>query len=116
MDSYKYGNSDGLIVFGDNEFSTLYDLGCSVWSLCYNEDRLWIGTDCGLKYLENEKVHDIQCKNLSDQVVIKSIIPARNRNFLWLETNNGFAYFDKSLLDIEFSINSKDGLIGGNEK
>jgi hypothetical protein len=46
------------------------------------------------------------------EMVIKSILPAKNRNYLWLGTNKGFIYFNTETKDFEFNVNTKDGLSG----
>ncbi len=45
-------------------------------------------------------------------MMIKSIHPAKNRNYLWLGTNKGFSYFNTITKTFEFTINTKDGLSG----
>jgi len=45
-------------------------------------------------------------------LMIKSILPAKNRNYLWLGTNKGFSYFNRENQNFGFTINTKDGLSG----
>ncbi|MEZ5069961.1 MAG: SpoIIE family protein phosphatase [Bacteroidales bacterium] len=44
--------------------------------------------------------------------MIKSIIPARNKNYLWLGTNREFSYYNSRTRSLEFTVNTKDGLSG----
>jgi ligand-binding sensor domain-containing protein/serine phosphatase RsbU (regulator of sigma subunit)/ABC-type amino acid transport substrate-binding protein len=105
------GNSSGLISFNGLEFRQTNELGCAVWSLCYDDGVVWLGTDCGLKTLVNGDIRSINFTTRNN-VIVKSIVPARNKTYLWLGTNNGFFYFNKTANSEEFSIDSKDGLLG----
>ena len=104
------GNSMGLTIFDGSTFKEFMNLERSVWSLCENEDMLWVGTDRGIGYIENEKFHQI---NLGGKhSVIKTIIPAISRNHFWIGTNTGLAYLNKETKRVEFQVNSKEGLSG----
>ena len=123
------GNNTGLVVFKDSTFERLLDLKSQVWSLCkdyksekkeiqgtnrdtiINSDILWVGTQNGLGIFENGTFKEVNPKLLG-KTVINSIEPAEDRNKIWLGTNNGVIYYDKVNEEIEFIIDSKDGLPG----
>lgn len=105
------GNNAGIVVFENGQFRLLKDLDCSVWTLVYDENKLWVGSDCGLGYYEKGEYTPVNFTTRSN-VVVKSICPAKNRNYLWLGTNAGVTYFNKNTNSEEFSLDSKDGLAG----
>ena len=105
------GNNSGIILFDKDQFRLLEDLDCSVWSLVNDEDKLWVGSDCGLGYYQDGVYTPVNFTTRSN-IVVKSIFPARNRNYLWLGTNAGVTYFNKNTNSEEFTIDSKDGLSG----
>ncbi len=104
------GNKNEIMDFRDGKFRTIERIGCNIWSMCYSSDVIWIGSDCGLwRYREGE----YQKMNVpEDNTVVKAITPAKNKNYLWLGTNNGVSYYNTSSNNIEFTIDSKDGLPG----
>ena len=106
------GSKDRLVVFSNGEFETMATLGSNIWCLCYNDDKLWVGTDSGLGIYEQETFTPVNQGISTGMMVVKSICPAKNKNYLWLGTSNGFSYFDKERKQEEFIINSKDGLLG----
>lgn len=106
------GNSNGIIEFREGSVNTLSRIDCNVWSLCADEDQLWIGTNCGLGNVQGENYGSIRFISVGNNIVIKAINKAKNRNYLWLGTNKGFSYFNKRTGEIEFTIDSKDGLNG----
>jgi ligand-binding sensor domain-containing protein/serine phosphatase RsbU (regulator of sigma subunit)/ABC-type amino acid transport substrate-binding protein len=106
------GNSNGLVAFSEGNLSTLSPIDCNVWSLCADGDQLWIGTNCGLGLVRGEDFSNIRFVQAGNSTVIKAILPAKNRNYIWLGTNKGFTYFNKKTGETEFTIDSKDGLNG----
>ena len=104
------GSSMGLTIFDGSSFKEYMNLGRSVWSLCENEGRLWVGTDRGIGYIEDGEFRQI--KPGEENRVIKTIIPAISRNHFWIGTNTGLAYFNKETQKVEFNVNSKEGLSG----
>jgi ligand-binding sensor domain-containing protein/serine phosphatase RsbU (regulator of sigma subunit)/ABC-type amino acid transport substrate-binding protein len=107
------GNSTGLIEFDGKTFNPLLNLDNAVWSVCYDDEQLWVGTDKGLGTYEKGRFNPISI-NLRQEtsIVIKSILPAKNKNYLWLGTNSGFMYFNKATRQIELTVDSRDGLLG----
>ncbi len=104
------GNKTEIVDFREGKFRTIERIGCNIWSMCNADDILWIGSDCGLWKFQDGEYHKMDVPG--DNTVIKAITPAKNKNYLWLGTNNGFSYYNTSNNNIEFTINSKDGLPG----
>ncbi|MCD4709673.1 MAG: SpoIIE family protein phosphatase, partial [Bacteroidales bacterium] len=61
----------------------------------------------------DSRFEQMELTNFDREMMIKSILPAKNRNYLWLGTNRGFSYFNTDNQEFEFTINTKDGLSGG---
>ena len=106
------GNSSGVVVFNGETFELLEETHCNVWSLYKDEDRVWVGTDCGIGLVREGRFDQLELSGFDRDLVIKSIIPAKNRNYLWLGTNKGFSHFNTRTKEFEFTINAKDGLSG----
>ncbi len=104
------GSNLGLIEFDGKKFIPFIPMNSSVWSLCVDEDVLWIGTEKGLELYKDGQFKDIPLTQ--EHVIVKNILPAKNRNHLWIGSNIGFMYFNKETLKEEFLINSKEGLSG----
>ena len=62
-----------------------------------------MGTDCGIGLVKNKRFDQMDLSVIGREMVIKSILSAKNRNYLWVETNSR---------EFEFTINTKDGLSG----
>ncbi|MFN8207431.1 MAG: transporter substrate-binding domain-containing protein [Bacteroidales bacterium] len=103
------GNSFGLIAFNGLDFRQTHEFGIAVWTLCYENGKLWLGTENGLKIFEKNTLHDVSLAH-KPAPVIKSVMPARNRSYLWLGTSRGISYFNISTLTEEYSIGLNDGL------
>lgn len=106
------GNPNGLVELSNGELNFISRTDSKVWSLYSIDSILWIGTDRGLGKIINENYDNIQISSIRENSAIKSICPAKNRNYLWLGTSNGFAYFNISSNEAEFFIDSRDGLSG----
>ncbi len=106
------GNLNGLIRYDGSGFQQIENWNCKIWSVCADGDRLWLGTECGLVSYQDGKLEPVPLNGSTGTLVIKSILQAKHRNFLWLGTNNGFSYFNKSTRSEEFRIDSNDGLPG----
>ncbi len=105
------GNNSQIVEWTGDAFDAVDDIGCNIWSMAYNEKKLWVGTECGLGIYEDGKYSNISLGS-GENIVVKSIYPAKNRNYLWLGTNYGFSYFNKTDWEVDFTIDSKDGLSG----
>ncbi len=106
------GNGNGLVAFNGTEFELLHESECNVWALRQVDKTIWVGTDCGIWQVHEGRFDQMELSTFSKEMVIKSILPAKNRNYLWLGTNKGFIYFNTTSREFEFTINSKDGLSG----
>jgi ligand-binding sensor domain-containing protein/serine phosphatase RsbU (regulator of sigma subunit)/ABC-type amino acid transport substrate-binding protein len=106
------GNSAGFVVFNGKEFELLEEAPCNIWSLRKEEDLVWVGTDCGIGLVRDGRFDLLELSSFDRELVIKSILPARNRNYIWLGTNKGFSYYNTSKHEVDFTINAKDGLSG----
>jgi len=106
------GNSTGFVAFNGTNFELLHPTECNMWSLFKDGDDVWVGTDCGIGLVRGGRFDQMELTGLDREMVIKSILPAKNRNYLWLGTNKGFSYFNTTSQEFEFTINTKDGLSG----
>jgi len=106
------GNSAGFVVFNGEQFEFMQGTECTIWSLYREGDHIWVGTDCGIGLVKDGHFDQMELTALDNEIMIKSILPAKNRNYLWLGTNKGFSYFNIETREFEFTINTKDGLSG----
>jgi len=106
------GNSTGFVSFNGTEFELLHKTACNLWTLRKDGSDIWVGTDCGIGLVQNGRFDQLELSGFDRDMVIKSILPAKNRNYLWLGTNKGFSYFNTNSQEYEFTINTKDGLSG----
>ena len=106
------GNNTGFVVFNGSEFELLQKTECSIWSLYLEGQHIWVGTDCGIGLVKDSRFGQMELSAFDREMMIKSIHPAKNRNYLWLGTNKGFSYFNTITKTFEFTINTKDGLSG----
>jgi len=114
-------NSTGLVVFKNESFWQLRNTNYPVWSICKDdltdiktgksESILWVGTENGLAYYDNDSIRYIANPEFK-KVVIIAITPAEDHNRLWLGTNKGVFYYNKITQEIEFIVDSRDGLFG----
>jgi len=106
------GTGEGFAAFDGTTFQLLEGTRCHIWSLFAEEKNLWAGTDCGIGLVRNGLFEEMEFIPLDGDLVVRSILPARNRNYLWLGTSQGFIYFDTQLRESVFIIDSGDGLNG----
>ncbi len=106
------GNNSGFVAFNGEQFELLHKTECSIWSLHVEGNNLWVGTDCGIGLVKDSRFEQMEITTFDREMMIKSILPAKNRNYLWLGTNKGFSYFNTDTQEFEFTINTKDGLSG----
>lgn len=106
------GSNVGFVRFNGQEFELLQESGCGIWSLYQEDEALWVGTDCGIGLVKEGRFDQMELTTFDREIMIKSMLPARNRKHLWLGTNKGFSYFNTESRKFEFTINTKDGLSG----
>jgi len=106
------GNKNELIAFRNGDFVKIDEADCNIWSLFSADQQLWIGTECGLGLFENGHFTTYDLGSEQQTISVKAIQQALNKYKLWLGTNNGFSYFDIPDKQIDFTIDSEDGLLG----
>lgn len=106
------GNNSGFVAFNGQQFELIQETECSIWSLYRDGDNIWVGTDCGIGLVRESRFAQMELTTFDREMMIKSILPAKNRKYLWLGTNKGFCYFNTDNQEFEFMINTKDGLSG----
>ena len=106
------GNNTGIVKFDGNGFELLKPTPSSVLSLASVGDILYVGMENGLGvYSEDGEFKVFDTPTLPSQA-INSILPARDKDYLWLGTNAGFCYYNILENRAEFSIYANDGLMG----
>ncbi|MCD4711295.1 MAG: hypothetical protein K8R52_10650, partial [Bacteroidales bacterium] len=88
------GNNTGFVSFNGEQFELLQKTECTIWSLHMEGENIWVGTDCGIGLVKDSRFEQMELTNFDREMMIKSILPAKNRNYLWLGTNRGFSYFN----------------------
>jgi serine phosphatase RsbU (regulator of sigma subunit) len=114
-------NNSGLVIFKDSTFTKLVNTKGQVWSIAKDieydpvkkvyTEILWVGTQAGLAKYKNGKLEYIENEDIQNKA-INAIKPADDKSKLWLGTDKGVIYFNKNTNEIEFTVNSKDGLLG----
>ena len=102
-------NNNQLIVFNGNNFIKKQEFQNDLTSIGVVDQKIWLGSIGSLMSLDGDEIHKIQ---LDEHLAIKSLIPSRNRNHLWMGTNLGVYYFNLEKLETIFKISAKDGLSG----
>ena len=112
-------NSSGLVIFKDGVFEHYKDVNFHTWALEADsvlsnksyKNVLWIGTQNGLAILNNDSISFVNPKIFKNRLVT-AIEHADNNDMLWLGTDRGVKYYNKLTNTVEFSIDSRDGLLG----
>lgn len=106
------GNNEEIVEFDGDQFISVMEADCNVWSLHPGDSILWVGTDCGIGRITDHRFENIEMTAYDKNVVVKTIVAAKNKNYLWVGTNRGFSYFNTNTREHEFRIDTKDGLSG----
>lgn len=106
------GSANGIVILEDRQTKMLAETNYRVWSMYHDDNKLWLATEKGLGLVLNRDFDNIHLINPGNDLIIKSICPARNKNYLWLGTNKGFCYFNKKVNEIDFIVGSGDGMFG----
>ncbi len=114
-------NNTGLVIFKNKTFQKFKEINYHTWALHIDsvqnkntsrfEKFLWIGTQNGLAKYQDEKVKFVNKEEFSNRLVT-AIERAENHNMLWIGTDRGVYYYNKTNNKIEFVIDSRDGLLG----
>lgn len=102
-------NNNQLIVFNGNNFAKKREFENDLTSIGVIDQKLWLGSIGSLIRLDGDETQKIQ---LDEHLAIKSLIPSRNRNHLWMGTNWGVYYFNLENQETIFKISAEDGLSG----
>jgi signal transduction histidine kinase/ligand-binding sensor domain-containing protein/membrane-bound lytic murein transglycosylase MltF len=101
------GNSEGLIHFDGNEFTQMARFNAHVRSIYSFEDRLWLGTDKGFGFFKNNQL--VIPKHLEALNVYAITLNQMDKK-LYLGTDKGFLSFNPNTLEIDFSMDQRDGM------
>ena len=114
-------NNTGLVIFNNNTFKQYKDINYHTWALypdsVLNSENntfnkfLWIGTQNGMAKFQNDSIHFVNNKLYNGRLVT-AIEHAENTDMLWVGTDRGVNYYNKVTNNIEFVIDSRDGLLG----
>jgi len=112
-------NSSGLVAFKENSFVKYKDINYHTWALEEDsilnkntyEKVLWVGTQNGLALLNKDSISFVNTDEFNSRLVT-AIEHAENPDLLWLGTDRGVKYYNKVTNTVEFSIDSRDGLLG----
>jgi len=102
-------NNNTLVQYNGSSFTETQRFPFALTAISSIEDALWLGTTDGLLLMEGDS---LRMTPLGENLIIKSIIPSRNRNHLWVGTNFGVYYFNIEQMQTVFKITSKEGLSG----
>ncbi|MCQ2253292.1 MAG: transporter substrate-binding domain-containing protein [Bacteroidales bacterium] len=106
------GNNTGLVKYNGLTFEEVCPTPSAVLGLRTIDNQLWVGMEDGLGVFNINgefKVFDI---NSLPSKYINSIEKARDKDHLWLGTNQGFCYYSIPNNVVEFTVYSNDGLPG----
>lgn len=114
-------NNSGLVYFNSNSFQPLHNTNYHTWALhldsTFNtisksyESFLWIGTQNGLAKYKNDSLFFVN-PEIFNGISVTAIEHAENEDMLWVGTDRGVKYYNKKKNEIEFTIDSRDGLLG----
>ncbi len=113
-------NNTGLVVFDAGTFTPLKQINYHTWTLkldsALNQENtyskfIWVGTQNGLAKYQNDSLIFVN-NDIFSETLITAIEHGENPNMLWLGTDKGVKYYNKKLNRIEFTIDSRDGLLG----
>ncbi|MBN2236319.1 MAG: hypothetical protein JW729_02095, partial [Bacteroidales bacterium] len=102
-------NNNTLVRFNGNSFIKEKKFPYALSAINSIDNKLWLGTSKGVAIYDDFTTELVQ---LDDNLVVKSILPSRNRNHVWIGTNLGVYYFNIEQLQTVFKITSKEGLSG----
>ncbi|MCF6367126.1 MAG: transporter substrate-binding domain-containing protein [Bacteroidales bacterium] len=114
-------NNTGLVIFQDTTFNKFKEINYHTWALfqdsVFNSDNnnfenfLWVGTQNGLAKFQNDSIYFVNPAIYNNRLVT-AIEHAENPDMLWIGTDRGVNYYNKVTNNVEFVIDSRDGLLG----
>jgi ligand-binding sensor domain-containing protein/serine phosphatase RsbU (regulator of sigma subunit)/ABC-type amino acid transport substrate-binding protein len=114
-------NNKGLVVFSNETFKKYTEINYHTWALFTDSVKnknsetyskfLWVGTQNGLGKLHNDSFEFVNPKIFNNRLVT-AIEHAENNDMLWVGTDKGVFYYNKVENSVEFTIDSRDGLLG----
>ncbi len=114
-------NNTGLVVFDSGTFKPLKQINYHTWALRLDSVKnknsekysefIWVGTQNGLAKYMNDSLTFVN-NNIFSETLITAIEHADNPDMIWLGTDKGVKYYNKKTNQIEFTIDSRDGLLG----
>ncbi|NOZ33793.1 MAG: transporter substrate-binding domain-containing protein [Chlorobi bacterium] len=114
-------NNTGLVVFDSITFKPLKQLNYHTWALRLDSIKkkdaetytkfIWIGTQNGLAKYMNDSLSFVN-NNILSGTLVTAVEHAENPDMMWIGTDKGVKYYNKKTNQIEFTIDSKDGLLG----
>ena len=114
-------NNTGLVVFDSITFKPLKQINYHTWALRLDSVKnknnenytkfIWVGTQNGLAKYMNDSLTFVNNK-LFSETLITAIEHAENPDMMWLGTDKGVKYYNKKTNEVEFTIDSRDGLLG----
>ncbi|MCD6178581.1 MAG: SpoIIE family protein phosphatase [Bacteroidales bacterium] len=102
-------NGNAIVSFDGAKFVEQQHFPYALSAISSIDNSLWIGSSEGLLLINNDS---LKITPLGKNLIVKSIIPSRNRNHIWIGTNFGVYYFNKEDLKTVFKITAKEGLSG----
>lgn len=114
-------NNTGLVVFDSITFKPMKKIHYHTWALSLdsvqnkNDNKyskfIWVGTQNGLAKFINDSLTFIN-NNILSGTLITAIEHAENPDMIWLGTDKGVKYYNKKTNQVEFTIDSREGLLG----
>jgi len=112
-------NNTGLVVFDSLNFKPFKQINYHTWALCLDSVKenngcskfIWVGTQNGLAKYMNDSLTFVN-NDIFSETLITAIEHAENPDMIWLGTDKGVKYYNKKTNQIEFTIDSRDGLLG----
>lgn len=106
------GNNTGIVKYDGFTFEPVCSTPSSILSMAPLGDYLYVGTEEGLGIFTDDGNFRILDIPTLPGKKISAVLPARDRNCLWLGTNAGFCYYNRVTNVVDFSVYANDGLPG----
>ncbi len=114
-------NNTGLVIFDSITFKPFKQIHFHTWALKLDSVKqaeqnnytkfIWIGTQNGLARYINDSLEFVN-NDLFSETLVTAIEHAENPDMIWVGTDKGVKYYNKKTNEVEFTIDSRDGLLG----